>query len=484
VVKNEHFLRASLVTFAALTISGCGGGSSNTVTVPQPTPTATAAGTPSPVAGSPIQHVIVVIQENRTTDNLFYGFPGANVTKTAITSAGTSVPLVPVPFEAPYDPSHTHENLQKEYNAGAMNGFDQDQIDYNPAQAPKPPAGVALGYVPSNETVPYFLLAATYGLADNFFSSKQVPSFPGHQSLIAGQTVAGNNPNDTSNPTIWGCDSSTGSVAPSFVPGSETLAQPGVPPCYDYQTLGDLLDQKNVSWKYYTGKVGTFDGGISAYDAVQHIRFGTDWAKNVSTSPFDFFTDIKNRTLPSVSYITPPALASDHAGTFNASGPGWVGTIYQYVAESPYYANTAIFVTWDDSGGWYDHVAPPLDSAGLPLGFRVPLLTLSPYTKASGSPLPFVDHTQHDYGSILHFIEKNWGLGSLGKRDAAADDLSSMFDYSRTPIPPAFGFKSQTSSTTRSAQSVRSPLQNYAGRSYDLDYYKNLVSTRPVDDDK
>jgi len=188
-----------------------------------------------------------VIQENRTMDNLFYGFPGANVTKTALTSVGTSVPLVPVPFEAPYDPSHTHENLQKKYNAGAMNRFDQDQIDYNPAQAPKPPADVALGYVPSNETVPYFLLAATYGLADNFFSSKQVPSFPGHQSPIAGQTVAGNNPSDTSNPTIWGCDSSSGALAPSFVPGSETLLQPGFPPCYDYQTLGDLLDQKNVS---------------------------------------------------------------------------------------------------------------------------------------------------------------------------------------------------------------------------------------------
>ena len=97
-----------------------------------------------------------------------------------------------------------------------MNAFDQDQIDYNPAQAPKPPADVALGYVPSNETVPYFLLAATYGLADNFFSSKQVPSFPGHQSPIAGQTVAGNNPSDTSNPTIWGCDSSSGALAPSL----------------------------------------------------------------------------------------------------------------------------------------------------------------------------------------------------------------------------------------------------------------------------
>ena len=485
-VKNEHFLRASLVAFASLTIVGCSGGSSSSP-LPAPAPTATTGGiaTGGPVAGSPIQHVIVVIQENRTMDNLFYGYPGANVTKTALTSAGTTVSLAPVPFEAPYDPSHTHENLQKEYNGGAMNGFDQDQIDYNPAQAPKPPAGVPLGFVPPNETVPYFLLASIYGLADNMFASKQVASFPGHQSLIAGQTIAGNNPSDTSNPTVWGCDSSAGATAPSFVPGSETLAAPGGPPCYDYQTLGDLLDAKTVSWKYYSGKVGTADGAISAYDAVKHIRYGADWNKNVSTSPFDFFSDIKNRTLPSVSYITPPALASDHAGTFNASGPGWVATIYQYVAESPYYNNTAILVTWDDSGGWYDHVAPPLDAAGLPLGFRVPLLVMSPYTKASATPpLPFVDHTQHDFGSIIHYIEKNWGLGSLGQRDAVADDLSSMFDYRRKPIPAAFGFVTQTSSRARSPQSVRSPLQNYNGHSYNLDYYKNLISTRPVDDDK
>ena len=309
-VNNEHLLRASLLAFAALTIVGCSGGSSSSP-LSAPGPTATVGGIPTaaPVAGSPIQHVIVVIQENRTMDNLFYGFPGANVSKTAMTSAGTTVPLAPVPFEVPYDPSHTHENLQKEYNAGAMNGFDQDQIDYNPALAPKPPAGVALGYVPSNETVPYFLLASIYGLADDMFASKQVPSFPGHQSLIAVQTIAGNNPSDSSNPTIWGCDSSAGATAPSFVAGSETLAAPGGPPCYDYQTLGDLLDAKNVSWKYYTGKVGTADGGISAYDAVKHIRFGSDWNKNVSTSPFDFSTDIENHTLPSVSYITPSALA-------------------------------------------------------------------------------------------------------------------------------------------------------------------------------
>jgi len=99
-----------------------------------------------------------------------------------------------------------------------------------------------------------------------------------------------------------------------------------------------------------------------------------------------------------------------------------------------------MLVTWDDSGGWYDHVKPPNDAFG-PLGFRVPLLALAPYAKPS-----YVSHKTHSFGSILHFIEKNWRLGSLGEADATSDDLGDMFDYKQTPVPPVVNFGSFTRS--------------------------------------
>lgn len=395
-----------------------------------------------PSAGSPIQHVIVVIQENRTTDNLFNGFPGADTVTKGLDHNGNVVTLQPEGLEWQYDPSHTHASLVKEYNNGKMNGFDLDKCDSDPLNLTggrcKPPANFTYSFVPPSEATWLWLLAGQYafagkgyGFADHMFSSRQVPSFPGHQYLVAGQSIAADNPygpGEKGLAPLWGCDAPSGAKVGEF---GKKYTSPEVAgyPCYGYQSLADLLDAKSISWRYYTGAIGTDDGTLSAYDAVKRVRYGGDWV-NVITPMTNIFDDIANGTLPQVSFITPPFPDSDHGAELSAGGPAWVMSLYVALTENrSLYKNTTMLVTWDDSGGWYDHVAPPRDKFG-PLGFRVPLIAISPYARQK------VSHKTHSFGSILRYIEANWGLGTLGKQDSSSDALSDMFNYKQTPIPP------------------------------------------------
>jgi hypothetical protein len=117
-----------------------------------------------------------------------------------------------------------------------------------------------------------------------------------------------------------------------------------------------------------------------------------------------------------------------HASTNNGCGPSWVALVVNAIGNSPYWSNTAVIVTWDDWGGWYDHVAPPILNS-YEYGFRVPMLVISPYAK-----LAYISHATHDFGSILKFAEATFGLPSLGYADVSADDHSDIFNFSQTPI--------------------------------------------------
>jgi phospholipase C len=399
------------------------------------------------VAGSPIAHVIVVTMENRTPDNLFGSsaltngapYPGADVKNLGGGFVG---------LEDYRDVGHSYPELVAEWDHGKMDGF--ANADIYPLGSSTPihtPANFANSVVTPTETYIYHTLAYQYGFADRMFSDRLVPSFPGHLFMIAGQSVA----NDDPTTAQWGCDAPSTSLVPTF--GSPETSGPSVFPCFDYQTIGDQMDAANISWKYYSGPPGTIDGNIDAYGAIKHIRYGSDFNKVVPYGSID--SDIQNCTLPSVSYINAPAFASDHAATLSAGGPGFVGDLYLKVQESHtsanancnYAANTVMIVTWDDAGGWADHVVPPVDASGASYGFRVPLIVMSPYAVSGYSAakptgyLPFVSHVQHSFGSIIRFIQKNYGLpvGGLGQRDAVSDDLSDMFNYSQTPVPPLSG---------------------------------------------
>ncbi|MBV8345837.1 MAG: hypothetical protein JO190_12710 [Candidatus Eremiobacteraeota bacterium] len=399
---------------------------------------------------TPIAHVIVLVQENRTFDDLFASsilanggpYPGANTSRVA-TVDGKRIALRPVPFEYPADPRHNHVSLTDEWDRGKMDGFAQDLIT-TVMGFPQPAPGFPYAYVPDYETTLYHVLAARYALADENFATRLIPTFPSHFALATAQPRIAGNPNDS----IWGCDAKPGTTVPLFGLG-ETMIRPGVFPCFDQPTIGDLLDGAHVSWKYYTGAYNdSSDPAVNIYDAFRKIRYGPDWTSNVVTPSGTILRDIQSCRLPQVSFVMPNWLDSDHAGNLSAGGPGWVGSIYLAIVQSQhtacnYYKDSAMVLTWDDSGGWYDHVPPPAGPDGTSWGFRIPIVVMSAWARSGYDPnraraLPYVSHTRRESTSIVKFIETNFNLGTLGQRDVTDDDLHDMFDFTRTTLVPSF----------------------------------------------
>jgi phospholipase C len=169
---------------------------------------------------------------------------------------------------------------------------------------------------------------------------------------------------------------------------------------------------------------------------------GPEWTSNVSLAPANVLKDIAACKLASVSWVTPIGRNSDHSGSVNTTGgPSWVASIVNAIGAAStcdrgagYWSDTAIVITWDDWGGWYDHQAPPISNppqGDYQFGFRVPLLVVSAYT-----PRAFVSNKVHDFGSMLRFVEGvfNLGEGSLGLADARArNDLSNFFNFRAKP---------------------------------------------------
>ncbi len=176
----------------------------------------------------------------------------------------------------------------------------------------------------------------------------------------------------------------------------------------------------------------------SAFDAIRHVRFGPDWV-NVVSPETRVISDANSGYLPAVSWVVPTAQNSDHPFPRGKSdvdltieeqhGPEWVSSIVNAIGQSPLWKDTAIFVVWDDWGGWYDHVAPPqLDRMGL--GPRVPFIVISPYARRH-----YVSHVQHEFGSLLKFSENVFDLPRLNTTDVRSDGLWDCFDFNQRPAP-------------------------------------------------
>ncbi len=422
---SRRFANVALCAIATFAVSACSGSPS----IPSSGVGAAVATSPNLTsAASPIKHVIVVVQENRSFDNLFYGFPGADTAATGTLHNGTSIALAPVPLEDGKDIGHFHYSYNLAYDDAKMDGFDLEQgyaiVNGAYGVVPQTPT-YPYAYVPHGETQPYFDLASRYTLADRMFASNNGPSFPAHQYLIAGQS---NRADEVPTSSPWGCDSPASSLVPQL--GGDGRDTTGVFPCFDYRTIGDAMDAASHSWREYAPALTTPAGGTFAtpFDAIAHIRNGADWA-NVVSPETTVLSDIASGKLPDLAYVTPSFPDSDHPMGKSNRGPSWVASIVNAVGSSPYWNSTAILVTWDDWGGWYDHVAPPqLDAMGL--GFRVPLIVVSPYARHG-----YVSHVQHEFASILHFTESTFGLATLGTADARADDLSDCFDFTQSPGP-------------------------------------------------
>ncbi len=250
-------------------------------------------------------------------------------------------------------------------------------------------------------------MARQYVLADRFFASDEDGSFVSHQYLISGQAK---NTSGLPGSTPWGCDG-TGVMQlldPSTIPGTPT--QNTISDCFDpYPTLADDVDRLRLTWRFYSAPPSNLGYLWSAYDEVKHIREGPEWAANVVPDNNQFLGDVAAGTLANVTWITPRVGQSDHPASRSTTGPLWVKGVVNAIGESQFWNSTAIFLLWDDWGGWYDHVPPPIvDFDGL--GVRVPLIVISPYSRRG------VAHTTYEFGSLLSFVEQNFGAAARAQR--------------------------------------------------------------------
>lgn len=461
-LRAKMFLLWGLLVCLAgvlVSLNGCGGGSSGNSTTPPPPPT------------QKIQHVVVIFQENRTPDNLFQQdakliAAGADIQNFGINSQGEQITLTPAPLATDFNPDHSHSSFVNMYDGGKMDGADKIPVGCNPGSPPScPPPNPQFTYVDNSTGVlaPYFQMAETYTFGDRMFQTNQGPSFPAHQFIISGTSApvppgdamsnffAAENPISDPNGTAG---TQTGCTAPpqelvklidSTNLDPHTNETQSMYPCYDHPTLTDLLNANKISWKYYAPSPGSIWTGPNA---IQHmcgpnapipnatLCTGSDWTNNVVLQYTQVLTDIANGQLASVTWVIPSGAASDHAGTNDGSGPSWVASVVNAIGNSSYWANTAIIITWDDWGGFYDHVPPPSIANSYEFGFRVPLIVVSPYAKAAT-----VSHTVYDFGSILKFIENTFSLGTVapGASTPYADtftqtgNLSDCFDFNQTP---------------------------------------------------
>ncbi|MBV8724569.1 MAG: hypothetical protein JO078_06765 [Candidatus Eremiobacteraeota bacterium] len=447
--------------FAAALLTGCHGGA--TPELPLQGNASAANGIAQPAGLSKIKHVVIIVQENRSLNNLFMGFPRAHTSSYGFDSKKRKVTLKPIGLSTSWDLAHNSDGYYAACNGVGsipgtdctMNGFDRESWQCGKGGFPRCPIKYPpYSYVPRTEIKPYWDIAKQYVLADKMFASNfDASSYVSHQYIIAAQAAA-----TTNYPlTFWGCPGgktdTIGTLSPFRGP------QKRVPVCFDYQTLGDELDAAGISWAYYAAPVGKApspcgqshddmapppvsgqNNGIwSAYQAVRHICYGPDWAKDVISPQTQFFTDVKDGNLRSVNWIVPTCVNSDHAGCNSDTGPSWVASLVNAVGESKYWNSTAILIFWDDYGGWYDAVPPPfVDYDGL--GIRVPLLVVSPYAKKG-----FVSHARYEHGSILRFVEDRFGVRPLSASDQRSTSLATdCFDFSRrartfVPIRAKYG---------------------------------------------
>jgi len=426
-----------------------------------------------------IKHIIFIVQENHSFDNYFGTYPRSNgfprglvipvdpnqtslgfvspfhldVTQRVLIVGDELPPGISDPSElgaGPYhlgdesigrDLKHSWHVAHMAWNHGKMNGF---------IAAEK--SSITMGYYDRSDIPNYWNYADNFVLDDNFFSSAMGPSFPNHLYIASGA----NGP--TNLDEKWVKDDGVVST-PGKVPGGIT---------FSWATLAEELTKGNVPWTWYTGDVNPHEPSIwnvlALFEYFQnHPNELNEHVKNTQS----FISDVQNGELPAVSWIFPgvwhppvptdwPELCLGRAGEMDAGDPPIPdrepGKAYPHVSEHPparpdcgmdyvtylvnhvmrsqYWESTAFVITWDDYGGFYDHVPPPqVDDFGE--GFRVPTLVVSPWAKHG-----FIDHTMYEFGSMLKLAEVNFNLATLGARDLKANDMMNSFDFNQAPQKP------------------------------------------------
>jgi phospholipase C len=418
----KRYRRIALGLLLCMAVCACSSGYR-----PSTMPYASAALEPpgSSAAGAgKIQHVVYIVQENRSFNDLFMGYPGAHTVSSGKNSVGATIKLQPVSLKVVYDVDHSAAAMFAACNGtGKLPGTSCRMDHFNLEVQESGPVNGQYVYVPRSESKPYFDMAHEWVLADRMFASQLDESFVAHQYIIAAQALASVNV-----PTgAWGCAGAPGdSVA--IITRQRTI-RGTQPPCYDYQTLGDELDTAGLSWRFYTSKYTKPLGGFwSSYQAVKHIFHGPDWHKDIIFPQKRFLTDVAAGQLANFTWITPLCKNSDHMSCGGGFGPSWVASLVDAVGKSKFWDSTVIFVQWDDWGGAYDPVPPPHRGYD-GVGFRVPLIVISPYAKKN-----YVSHVQYETGSVLRFAEDLFGLPQLSAADRrATSPAGDTLNFSQKP---------------------------------------------------
>jgi phospholipase C len=370
---------------------------------------------PPPETATPIKHFVVLMQENHSFDNYFGTYPGADGIPT-----GTCMPLNPAdPTAGCMEPFHIGDNdvqstdldhssatHRLQYDEGRLDGF------ISALGLRNQDGRLAMGYYDDRDIPYYWNIADEYVLFDRFFSSAAAGSLVNHLYWVAG--------------------------APG--PGNDRVLTEGI---NNLPTIFDVLQERGISWKFY---VQNYDAGLTyrtVSSAPGNRASQLVWVPLLNMDRFidnpelashivdisEFYSDAQNGTLPAVAYVVPSG-ASEHPPGSLRSGQRLVRSLITELMRSDAWSSSAFMWSYDDWGGWYDHVPPPqVDAYGY--GFRVPALLVSPYARRG-----HIDSTELDYTSILKFIEENWGLQPLAERDAKALSFAGAFDFSTTPAKP------------------------------------------------
>jgi len=418
--------KLSLVLMCVV-IATCASARKNPLSGPMPTAASQSEKASLPKADSGMQkikHVIWIIQENHSFDSYFGTFPGADGFPPS-----TCIPVLPgsrrcvKPFHMPkgepiYDLHHGWGNEHAAYNNGRMDGF---------VWAEGSP--FTMGYLDDRDIPNYWAYARHYTLCDRFFSSEMSESLTNHLYSVAAQS--------------GGLIGGLGSIKQI----EEVLGERGG---FSFASIVNSFSRGHVSWKYYV-ETRPMTADRNSYGVIPSLWFGEPKAfslwnplagfKAIREDPNrmknlvdlkEYFQDLRSGTLPEVSWIVPIFEDSEHPPETLAPvarGMWYVTNIINALMESPYWKDSVVFLTWDDYGGFYDHVPPPIvDAFGY--GPRVPTLIISPYAKAD-----YVSHFTYDFTSMLRFIEDRWDLPPLTQRDAHADDMKDCFDFKQTPLP-------------------------------------------------
>lgn len=393
--------------------------------------------------GNPIEHVIFLIKENRTFDNYFGRYPGADGATSGRTSTGETIDLRIATDVLTHDLGHEFLDGVRAISGGQMDGFDLIPI-----------GGASLdGYTSfTRKGIPnYWAYADHFVLGDRTFSPMYGPTFPAHLYTVGAQAgrVTGNKLNRgyfsrEKNGRVGAYCSDRGETINRFrqlsrserkvVMDAEAASDlerieefyEVVQPCFDFRVLPDELNDAEISWRYYA----TPGDWRNALHAIKHIRYSRYWGPNV-VSPRQATEDVTQQRLKAVSWLIPPTGFNDHpgAGTSVCKSENWAVRYINTIMRSKYWKSTAIFMSWDDFGGFFDHVPPPhYDVMGL--GPRVPMLIISPYAKAG-----YIDHTTYELSSVVRFIEDIFGLKQLTRRDRQSSNMFNAFDFRQKANP-------------------------------------------------